>query len=547
MTNHSIHLTTSFFYDRKKMGGSMTKILPGLYVGGFDNAKNEEELMANCISHIIIVQNSKNDVERSISRQYLHLIVNEKLENSLLNQIQLSNDFIHRARLDSGNVLVCSDSGLSANVAVVTAYLMTIYSLDYYSAIGALRSLRYGAHPVEPLQKQLIEFDSETNEKSIHNPHREQQQQQQPEQQAELLDSFKNPLNSTMYLTITSASERERLNSIYGEWPYLEEDLQILRTALNSHLNSTEESEFLFNNNEYDKTIQNDNGYNVDVDNNDNNLTTTRTAEVVATGEDDHINPSILDVNDTPSIPSVIEHTKNDGSLTDSESIQSHLKLLDEQQDNTLLNNNDSNNKSNNTNDDDNDGCGGDVDGNDLDGIPFVTVPINGILISDDVIKKSSLKPSSNESDVFIVDSTQLPESWDHLSNVSSSIQSENSLEIGFELKDDLDDNIPGAIEIPTMDSIHSRSYGKAHTYNNHYGGSNLSHSIYNTAHSLYRTTTTTNTNISSKSKYQQIYPNTTLWNSYNYNRIELTNTTQLRNYSNLSTTAPNCDIYFKT
>lgn len=46
------------------MGGSMTKILPGLYVGGFDNAKNEEELMANCISHIIIVQNSKNDIER---------------------------------------------------------------------------------------------------------------------------------------------------------------------------------------------------------------------------------------------------------------------------------------------------------------------------------------------------------------------------------------------------------------------------------------------------------------------------------------------------
>ncbi|CAH8609662.1 unnamed protein product, partial [Schistosoma haematobium] len=279
-------------FSRKKMGGSMTKILPGLYVGGFDNAKNEEELMANCISHIIIVQNSKNDIERSISRQYLHLIVNEKLENSLLNQIQLSNDFIHRARLDSGNVLVCSDSGLSANVAVVTAYLMTVYSLDYYSAIGALRSLRYGAHPVEPLQKQLIEFDSETNEKLVNkqnqtnNTHREQQQQ------TELLDSSKHPLNSIMYLTITSASERERLNSIYGEWPYLEEDLQILHTALNSHLNSTEESEFLFNN-EYDKTIQNDKEYDVDIDNNENNPTNTRTTVVVATVKDNHINPSI--------------------------------------------------------------------------------------------------------------------------------------------------------------------------------------------------------------------------------------------------------------
>ncbi|VDP73048.1 unnamed protein product, partial [Schistosoma curassoni] len=197
---------------------------------------------------------------------------------------------------------------------------MTVYSLDYYSAIGALRSLRYGAHPVEPLQKQLIEFDSETNEKLVNkqnhtnNTHREQQQQQ-----TELLDSSKHPLNSIMYLTITSASERERLNSIYGEWPYLEEDLQILHTALNSHLNSTEESEFLFNN-EYDKTIQNDKEYDVDIDNNENNPTNTRTTVVVATVKDNHINPSIHGISDTSSILSVIEHIKDHGSLTDSAS-----------------------------------------------------------------------------------------------------------------------------------------------------------------------------------------------------------------------------------
>ncbi|VDQ04260.1 unnamed protein product [Trichobilharzia regenti] len=49
------------------MGGSMTKILPGLYIGGFDNAKNEEELIANCISHILVVQNSISDIDRLIS------------------------------------------------------------------------------------------------------------------------------------------------------------------------------------------------------------------------------------------------------------------------------------------------------------------------------------------------------------------------------------------------------------------------------------------------------------------------------------------------
>ncbi|VDP68625.1 unnamed protein product [Schistosoma mattheei] len=266
---------------------------------------------------------------------------------------------------------------------------MTVYSLDYYSAIGALRSLRYGAHPVEPLQKQLIEFDSETNEKLVNkqnqtnNTHREQQQQQ-----TELLDSFKHPLNSIMYLTITSASERERLNSIYGKFikdneinkisNKHKEDLQILHTALNSHLNSTEESEFLFNN-EYDKTIQNDKEYDVDIDNNENNPTNTRTTVVVATVKDNHINPSIHAISDTSSILSVIEHTKDHGSLTDSESIQSNSKYLDIQQDNTILSNNDNNNNT----DDDNDGCGSvGVCGNDLDSIPFVTVPINGVLIS---------------------------------------------------------------------------------------------------------------------------------------------------------------------
>lgn len=160
-----------------------------------------------------------------------------------------------------------------------------------------------------------------------------------------------------------------------------------------------------------------------------------------------------------------------------------------------------------------------------------------------DIFKNDSC--TSTQSILFQISFLQLPKSLDRLSNASSSIQSENSLEIGFEVKDDLDDNIPGAIEIPAVDSMHIRSYGTAHTYNNQYGRSNPCHSIYKTAHSLYPNTTTTN--INNKFTYQQICPNTTLWNPYNYDRTELIHTTQLRNYNNLSTTAPNCDIYFRT
>lgn len=42
----------------------MTKVLSGLYVGALENTKNEEELMANGISHILVVQNEKYEIEK---------------------------------------------------------------------------------------------------------------------------------------------------------------------------------------------------------------------------------------------------------------------------------------------------------------------------------------------------------------------------------------------------------------------------------------------------------------------------------------------------
>nr|CAX82789.1 protein phosphatase [Schistosoma japonicum] len=515
------------------MGGSMTKILPGLFVGGLDNAKNEEELMANCISHILIVQDSKNDIEKSISRQYLHLIVSEKLENSLLRQIQLSNDFIHRSRLDSGNVLVCSDSGLSANVAVVAAYLMTVYTLDYYSAISALRGLRYGAHPVEPLQKQLIEFDNE-----YINPLYEQNKEANQKESSELKIAY----NATLYLKITSASERERLKSIYGEWPYLEEDLQILHSALNSHLNSTEDPDFLFNNNidnsEYDKTMHKDEDVNT-IGDNDRIMTPTIIPSRVVAVEHNLVNDSIQTMVDTSSVQSVIQHNIRH-SLSDSDLQQLDSTLLDKEKDITLLN---SSNGNNNHTDNVNDERGG----NDLDNIPLVSVPVNDAIFPDNIIEVNSLKPSPDESDVFVVDPTQLPKNWDHISHTSSSIKSDNSLEIGFELKDDdIDDNVPGAIEIPTIDSIQIRNRGESHTYNNHhpYSHSNLSRSMHHNtiAHSLYPPPTTTTTNMNDNLfTCQSMFPTT---NVYNFNhRINSTDINDLQSF-NLSSTALNYDIF---
>ncbi|KER21124.1 hypothetical protein T265_10485 [Opisthorchis viverrini] len=207
----------------KVMGGSMTKVLPGLYVGGLENAKDAEELIANCISHILVAQNHKYEIEKSASRKYLQIVMLESDDRSLFRRVAESNDFIHQARLESGNVLVCSDSGMSANVTLVAAYLMSVYQLDRSSALSALRGRKHAAHPVPALLAQLDQFDSASSA-SPENPG-----------SSATSASPRQPLP-----VVTSMSENLRLTEKFGSWPRLEEDMHLLQSAMNSHKSFTE-------------------------------------------------------------------------------------------------------------------------------------------------------------------------------------------------------------------------------------------------------------------------------------------------------------------
>ncbi|CAH8599586.1 unnamed protein product [Heterobilharzia americana] len=486
------------------MGGSMTKVLPGLYIG------------ANCISHILIVQNSKNDIERSLSRKYLQIIVNEKLENSLLKQIQLSNDFIHRARLDNGNILVCSDSGMSANVAVVTAYLMTIYSLDYYSAIGALRGLRFGAHPVEPLQRQLLEFDSISTDKDAKKCIKSDREQYQP---LEYKTIYRFPTN----LIITSGTERERLISIYGNWPCIEEDLQILHDALNSYLNSTEESEFLFSS--YEKT-EDEATKKAEKSLPESDLIITEPKVVANTEDGDNSN----NTNDNTNIMSHASLSSPGLAAYDTNNTNVYSKDFEKSDSTPLVS------------------VKEDIPAKkSLDSRTLATTPTNDAFGISDMIQENSSKSALNETDIFGVDpaqmsliDSQLNENWDRTSQVSSSVDSENSVEIGLEAKDDIEDNVPGAIEIPSVgnSTTSSSNYearsnrGAAHTYSHHYGLSDFNRSEHiTTAHSLFPT--------HHNMMHQQMLPtNTSMWNPFNYAQSG-----SMQNF-NLSSTAPTCDIF---
>ncbi|KAF6771249.1 Dual specificity protein phosphatase 15 [Paragonimus kellicotti] len=99
---------------------------------------------------------------------------------------------------------------MSANVAVVVAYLMSVYLLDRHSALAVVRALKPGAQPVPALQTQLEGFDTDFSPNC-------------------------NQSNSPGFVPLCTAhSEHKRLMEKFGPWPYLEEDIQTLQLAINS-------------------------------------------------------------------------------------------------------------------------------------------------------------------------------------------------------------------------------------------------------------------------------------------------------------------------
>jgi len=136
----------------------MSRVLPGLFVGSWKDAKDPEQIKENGITHILFIEESAikgnmPDVE------YLCIHAADLKDQNLSQYFPRCNDFIHAARLSGGNVLVHCVAGVSRSVTVTVAYLMTIADLDSKHALKAVRGAREIAHPNAGFIKQLQEFE----------------------------------------------------------------------------------------------------------------------------------------------------------------------------------------------------------------------------------------------------------------------------------------------------------------------------------------------------------------------------------------------------
>ncbi|XP_036780645.2 dual specificity protein phosphatase 15 isoform X1 [Manis pentadactyla] len=167
------------------MGNGMTKVLPGLYLGNFIDAKDPDQLGRNKITHIISIHESPQPLLQDIT--YLRIPVADAPEVPIKKHFKECINFIHCCRLNGGNCLVHwqreqhgqrpenvgrqvmagslwleltrqSFAGISRSTTIVTAYVMTVTGLGWRDVLEAIKATRPIANPNPGFRQQLEEF-----------------------------------------------------------------------------------------------------------------------------------------------------------------------------------------------------------------------------------------------------------------------------------------------------------------------------------------------------------------------------------------------------
>lgn len=146
------------------MGNGMNKILPGLYVGNFRDAKDEEQLKQNNITHILSIHDNAKELLED--KKYLCIIASDCAAQDLSQYFPECIDFIHKARLANGGVLVHCLAGVSRSVTITAAYIMTVTNFGWRDTLQAIRGARNCANPNFGFQRQLQEYENEGLDKA---------------------------------------------------------------------------------------------------------------------------------------------------------------------------------------------------------------------------------------------------------------------------------------------------------------------------------------------------------------------------------------------
>ncbi|XP_037749160.1 interferon regulatory factor 4 isoform X2 [Chelonia mydas] len=139
------------------MGNGMNKILPGLFLGNFKDARDAEQLSKNNVTHILSIHDGARPMLEGV--KYLCIPAADSPSQNLTRHFKESIKFIHECRLRGESCLVHCLAGVSRSVTLVVAYVMTITDFGWEDALSIVRASRSCANPNMGFQRQLQEFE----------------------------------------------------------------------------------------------------------------------------------------------------------------------------------------------------------------------------------------------------------------------------------------------------------------------------------------------------------------------------------------------------
>lgn len=135
----------------------MSRILPNLYLGSWDQARDFKWLVNNKITHIL---NTAGELENLFTPKFVYKHTPCRDINGYCIRIYFDEmaDFIHEA-LQKGAILVHCYRGISRSCTAVIVYLLKYKNMDYTSAKKLCRSKRPITNPNNGFVRQIIEYE----------------------------------------------------------------------------------------------------------------------------------------------------------------------------------------------------------------------------------------------------------------------------------------------------------------------------------------------------------------------------------------------------
>jgi protein-tyrosine phosphatase len=136
----------------------MSKVLPTLYIGTYENTTDEEDLRQNGITHILTLIGNQSCVEGVNYKQY---VMSDYGKTNIKDVLKEVYEFMMEGQKGNNKLLVHCQSGQNRSAVVIISFLMMNAKKTLYRAHRELRKIRPIVQVNVGYAKQLLELEKE--------------------------------------------------------------------------------------------------------------------------------------------------------------------------------------------------------------------------------------------------------------------------------------------------------------------------------------------------------------------------------------------------